>query len=811
MSEEGNLAGLNVPIMTVNREYTKQSKKTLRFAPAYAGSMTDFAPRAAQKPTRREHHGDVVLDPYEWLREKENPEVIAHLTAENAYAEARMAHLDGLRDRIVDEIKSRTQETDMGIPVREGDWWYYGRTVEGLQYGIQCRVPATPIEPAHPADGAAAINIAAWTPPPPLDDPSQPREGEQLVIDANVEAEGHDFFSLGSLDVSDDGRTLLYAVDTEGDERYTLRIRDLATGETLPDEITETAAGAFFDPSGRFVFYATVDDSWRPDTVWRHRVGTARADDVAVFHEPDDSFWVGAGRTRSGAYLVIEAASSITSETRVLDAADPEGEFEVVWPRRDGVEYDLDHARIGGNDLWLITHNDEAPDFQVVAVPVDAPLADPVTLVPHQPGRRVEGIDAFERFLALDYRAEGLPRTALAPLNSASTLESLVWAGGAVGNAADGAAGSAADGAAGSAAGSAAESTTAWHELVAPIAGDAKLISIGARGNPEWSQPLLRFGYTSFTEPSTVASLDVARMGEGAAATTVLKRQPVLGGYDAADYAERRDWAVAADGTRVPISLVWKKGLVPRLDGDETAAPSATHLYGYGSYESSIDPGFSIPRLSLLDRGVVFAIAHVRGGGELGREWYETGKTLTKTNTFTDFVAVAQHLVDTGVTAPDRLVAEGGSAGGLLMGAVANLAPELFAGILADVPFVDPLTSILMPELPLTVIEWDEWGDPLHDPEVYTYMKAYSPYENVTEQAYPRILAVTSLNDTRVLYVEPAKWVARLRDAGADALLRCEMEAGHGGVSGRYSAWKQRAIELAWLLDVVGLADTESA
>jgi oligopeptidase B len=714
-----------------------------------------------------------VLDPYEWLREKESPEVIAHLAAENAYADARMAHLDTLRDRIVGEITSRTQETDMGIPVREGAWWYYGRTVEGLQYGIQCRVPAVAVDPQNPDDPAP------WIPPAPLDDPSQPREGEQIVIDSNVEAAGHDFFSIGSLDVSDDGDWLLFGVDTEGDERYTLRIRSLVTGETLPDTIEQTSGGAFFDPSGQFVFYTTVDDSWRPDTVWRHRVGTDPADDVAVFHEPDDGFWVGAGRTRSGRFLVIEAASSITSEARVLDASTPEREFEVVWPRRAGIEYDLEHARIDGRDLWLITHNENAPDFQIVAVPTDAPHAPPAVLIPHEAGRRVEGIDAFARFLALDYRRDGLPATAIARLTDDAALARP------------------------------AGTPLTWIDIVVPLADSSELISIGARGNPEWNQPTLRIGYTSFIEPATVASLDVARLDEGATAVTVLKQQPVLGGYSSADYAERRDWAVAADGTRVPISLVWKKGLAPRLEGDSDgdAEPNALHLYGYGSYEASIDPGFSIPRLSLLDRGVVFAIAHVRGGGELGRAWYENGKTLTKTNTFTDFVTVARHLVDTGVTSPDRLVAEGGSAGGLLMGAVANLAPELFAGILADVPFVDPLTSILMPELPLTVIEWDEWGNPLDDPDVYAYMKTYSPYENVTEQAYPRILAVTSLNDTRGLYVEPAKWVARLRDVGADAVLRCEMEAGHGGVSGRYSAWKQRAIELAWLLDVLGLAD----
>ncbi|BAU32622.1 oligopeptidase B [Microcella alkaliphila] len=729
-------------------------------------------PQAPRIPVTRTHHGDTVTDHYEWMRDKTSEDVLAHLRAENAYAEARMQHLDPLRERIVAEIRSRTQETDMGIPVREGDWWYYGRTVEGKQYSIQCRVAARPIDPADPTDPVA------WTPPPPLKDPAEPREGEQVILDANVEAEGHDFFSLGTFDISDDGRFLLFGVDTEGDERYTLRIRDLETGEQLADEIRGTSSGAFFDPSGRYVFYSTVDASWRPDTVWRHEVGTDPAADVRVFHEPDDSYWVGAGRTRSGRYLVIGASSSVTSETRVLDASDPTGEFALIWAREQGVEYDAEHAVLAGRDWWLITHNKNAPDFTVVAVPVENPHAEPVTVIEHEAGRRVEGVDAFARFLVFDYRTGGLPKTAVARLDGGQALAELTW-----------------------------------DELVPPTAsGRGGLLSIGARGNPEWQQPTLRIGYTSFIEPATVASYDVA-----AGFYTVLKRQPVLGGYASGDYAEKRDWAIADDGTRIPISLVWKRGLVPALDGGEASngplaggarpEPSPLELYGYGSYEASMDPGFSIPRLSLLDRGVVFAIAHVRGGGELGRDWYEKGKFGHKKNTFTDFIACARHLIDTGVTAPERLVAEGGSAGGLLMGAVANMAPELFAGILADVPFVDPLTSILDPSLPLTVIEWDEWGNPLHDAEAYQYIKSYAPYENVREQAYPRILAVTSLNDTRVLYVEPAKWVARLREVGADAMLRCEMEAGHGGVSGRYSAWNQRAIELAWLLDVLGLAD----
>ena len=729
-------------------------------------------PAAKRIPVTRTHHGDTVTDHYEWMRDKTSDEVLTHLRAENAYADARMEHLAPLREQIVAEIRSRTQETDMGIPVREGAWWYYGRTVEGQQYAIQCRVPARPIDPADPTDPAA------WAPPPPLKDPAQPREGEQVILDANVEAEGHDFFSLGTFDVTDDGRFLLFGVDTEGDERYTLRIRNLETGEQLADEIRETSSGAFFDPSGRYVFYSTVDESWRPDTVWRHEVGTDPASDVQVFHEPDDSYWVGAGRTRSGRFIAIGASSSVTSETRVLDASDPTGEFTLLWPREQGVEYDAEHAVIGGRDWWLITHNKNAPDFTVVAVPVENPSAEPITVIPHEPGRRVEGVDAFARFLVFDYRKGGLPKTAVARLNA-------------------GAPGADAQ------AGGPGLDQLRWRELVPPTAARGEgLLSIGARGNPEWQQPTLRIGYTSFIEPSTVASYDVETDFY-----TILKRQPVLGGYSAADYAEKRDWATAPDGTQVPISLVWKKGLVPALDGVSDATPSPVHLYGYGSYEASMDPGFSIPRLSLLDRGVVFAIAHVRGGGELGRDWYEKGKFGHKKNTFTDFIAVAQHLVDTGVTAPDRMVAEGGSAGGLLMGAVANMAPELFAGILADVPFVDPLTSILDPSLPLTVIEWDEWGNPLDDAEAYRYIKSYAPYENVTEQRYPRILAVTSLNDTRVLYVEPAKWVARLREVGADAILRCEMEAGHGGVSGRYAAWNQRAIELAWLLDVLRKAD----
>jgi oligopeptidase B len=695
------------------------------------------APVAERRSTIRSHHGDTFDDPYEWFRAKEDAAVLSHLEAENAYTDARTAHLEGLREQVFQEIKGRTLETDLSVPSRRGAWWYYGRTVEGSQYGIQCRAPL-----ASPDD---------WTPPELT--PGEPVPGEQVLLDGNVEAEGTEFFSLGSFEVSTDGQRMLYGVDVAGDERYTLRVRDLATGENLTDEIPDTFAGASFSPDGRFIVYTTVDDAWRPDTVWLHEIGTPVDDDVKLFTEPDERYWVGAGFTRSDRYLIIDVGSSITSEEWILDADDLRGEPRVVWPRREGVEYSASDAVVDGEDVLYVLHNDDALDFELVRVAASDPQGERSVVIAHRPGQRLLGVDTFRDWGVVGYRRDGLPR-----------LGMLDYADGGV----------------------------------REIEFDEPLYSVGTGGNPEWAPPLLRVGYGSFVTPGTVFDYEIAT-GE----LLLRKRQPVLGGYDSADYGQARVWATAQDGTRVPISLVWKRSF-----GEIGSAPRPLHLYGYGSYEHSIEPGFSVARLSELDRGVVFAVAHVRGGGEMGRQWYEDGKTLAKRNTFTDSVDCARHLVEAGYTTPDRMVAEGGSAGGLLMGAIANLAPELFAGVLASVPFVDALTTILDPSLPLTVIEWDEWGDPLHDADVYAYMKSYSPYENVREGVvYPRILAVTSLNDTRVLYVEPAKWVARLREVGADAMLKCEMVAGHGGVSGRYNSWRERAFELAWLLDVLGVAD----
>ena len=687
-------------------------------------------PVAKRVDHRREHHGDVFVDPYEWLRDKADPEVVAHLEAENAYVDEQTAILEPLRQKIFDEIKARTKETDLSIPTRRGDWWYYGRSFEGKQYGVQCRCPV-----AEPDD---------WT-PPEFDETTE-IPGEQVLLDENVEAEGHEYFSLGAASISLDGHTLAYSVDVLGDERYTLRFKDLRTGQLYDDVIAGIGAGVTWATDNRTVYYVTVDDAWRPDTVWRHRIGSGLPA-TKVHHEADERFWISIGRTRSNSYVFIAAGSSVTSEVFYGDAADPDATFASILPRRELVEYSVDHVVVGGEDRFLILHNDGAENFTLVEAPVSDPTAFR-TLIPHREDVRLDAVDTFANHVVVSYRAEALPRIQLWP----------IYADGNYGHPED-------------------------------IAFETELTSCGLSGNPNWDAPLLRVGTTSFVVPVRIYDIDLAT-GE----RILLREQPVLGDYRPEEYVERRDWAEASDGARIPVSIIHRAGL---------QFPAPAVLYGYGAYESCEDPRFSIARLSLLDRGVVFVIAHVRGGGELGRTWYEHGKLLEKKNTFTDFIATAQHLIATDVTRAEHLVAYGGSAGGLLVGAVTNMAPELFAGVLAQVPFVDALTTILDPSLPLTVTEWDEWGNPLADPAVYDYMKSYTPYENVEAKDYPAILAMTSLNDTRVYYVEPAKWVAALRYSKTDdnaVLLKTEMVAGHGGISGRYERWREVAFQFAWVL-----------
>ncbi|WP_097327885.1 S9 family peptidase [Paractinoplanes atraurantiacus] len=684
----------------------------------------DSPPSVRQVAHERTFHGDTVTDEYAWLADKENPETVAYLEAENAWTDGATAHLAGLRDTLFSEIKSRTKETDLTVPSRKGGFWYYTRTVEGQQYGIHCRVAVRPGE----------------TDPPSAEGPVP---GEEVLLDGNALAEGKDFFALGTFDVSPDGTRLAYSTDFEGDERFTLKIKDLRTGEVFPDEVPDTSYGTAWSADGSVLFYITVDEAWRPYRVWRHTVGRAAADDVVIFEEPDERFWVGVDLTRSEKFIIVEAGSKITSEVRIIPAETPTADPILVAPREQGVEYSIEHH---GHRL-LILHNKDAEDFALSYTSADAP-GDWVELIPHEPGTRLESVDAFTRHIVVSQRRDGL-----------TGLRVMV------------------------------DGSTDSYEMEFP----EPLYSVGLAGNPEYDTSSVRISYTSMVTPDAVYDVDLITR-----TMTLRKQRPVLGGYNPGDYEQFREWAIADDGTRVPISIVARKGV--KRDG-------AAVLYGYGSYETSIDPYFSIARLSLLDRGVVFAIAHIRGGGEMGRRWYEEGKLLAKKNTFTDFIACARQLVRGRWTSADRLVARGGSAGGLLVGAVANLAPDDFAGIVAQVPFVDPLTSILDPSLPLTVTEWEEWGNPIESADVYSYMKSYSPYENVAKLAYPKILAMTSLNDTRVLYHEPAKWIARLRATAPDGdyLLKTEMGAGHGGPSGRYDAWKEEAFVNAWTLDVLGV------
>ncbi|HWJ96602.1 MAG TPA: S9 family peptidase [Acidimicrobiales bacterium] len=683
-------------------------------------------PRPSPRPVERTFHGDTVIDPYAWLLDATDPETLPHLKAENAWTEASTAGQGALREAIFSEIKDRTLETDLSVPVRDGAWWYLTRTEEGKAYPIHCR---------RPDDGTTTAWVA---------DPA----AEQVVLDPNELAGEGEYLGLGVLDVSPDGNWLAYAIDREGDERHALRFRDLRDGQEPAETIDAVSYGFAWAADSRTCWYTLDDDAHRPNRVVRHEVGTDPSRDTEVFRDDDERFHVSVGASRSGDVVVISAGSAITSESWLLDAHEPTLDPVVVVAREQGVEYSVAHHPTG---LYVTSNHGGAEDFALWRAPLDgiatAPRDGWEAVLPHRPGTRLQGVETFAGHVIVHGRTDGL--TAIWLLDPATGATTLFDTDDAVGT-----------------------------------------ISPGA--NPTFGSTTYRFSYQSLTTPPSVLEQDIATGDR-----TVLKQLPVLGDFDPARYASAREWATAADGTEVPISLVWRPDAVP-ADG-----PAPCLLYGYGAYEMSMDPWFSIARLSLLDRGVVFAIAHVRGGGELGRHWYEDGKFGAKHHSFSDFVACAEHLVATGRTTPSALAARGGSAGGLLMGAAANLAPSAFRAVVAEVPFVDPLTTMLDPSLPLTVIEWEEWGDPLHTAEAYEWMKAYAPYENVapaTEASYPAILATAGLNDPRVGFHEPAKWVARLRDQGHEALFKVELGAGHGGPTGRYDAWRDEAFVLAWLL-----------
>jgi oligopeptidase B len=577
-----------------------------------------------------------------------------------------------------------------------------------------------------------------------------------VLLDENVLAAGHSYLSVGNLAVSPGHTRLAFATDTTGDEHFTLRVRDLQTGDDLGDRIEGTSYGVAWANDDATIFYTRPDAANRPYQLWRHRVGSPAEDDDLVFEEADERFHLGVGRTKDGEYVAVEIHSRITSEIWVIPAARPRAAPAVVEPRNQGIEYGLEHHR----GTFLILTNDGAENFRVVGAPADNPSRQAWTeLIAPRADVRIEGLDVFAGHVVSYERREGMPRIRVIALPDDGPR----WDG----------------------------ELPEGYLVPSP---ETPAASWGGP-NPEFTSRSLRYEYSSLVTPRSVYDLDLAS-GD----SVLRKRQPVLGGYDPERYGTERLWAEALDGTAVPLSIVYRRDV--RRDG---TAPCL--LYGYGSYEQSIDPVFSSLRLSLLDRGFVFAIAHVRGGGELGRRWYEEGKLLAKPNTFGDFVACARKLVEARWTAPDRLVARGGSAGGLLVGAVANVAPELFRAMVAEVPFVDCLNTMLDDTLPLTVIEWEEWGNPGADPEVYSVMKAYTPYENVRSTRHPDLLVTAGLEDPRVGYWEPAKWVQKLRgaDPGGRVLLKIELDSGHAGPSGRYEAWREEAFVLAFVLDAVGL------
>jgi oligopeptidase B len=681
-------------------------------------------------------HGEQLVDDYAWMADRDDPRLLAYLEAENAYATERTAYLDPLVEAIVEEIRARTKETDLTVPVRHTGWWYYSRTVQGQEYAVHARLPVA-LSPGRPdlPDGA-------------------PPAGEQVLLDENVEA-GQDFLGVGACDVSPDDRLLAWSVDRTGDERYDLAIRDLALGMEIDTSVRDVGEGVAWSLDSRHIFYTRLDDAYRSHEVWRHEVGTPAGDDTLVLAEPDQRFSLGVAASKDDRWVLIGSSSKVTSQVWLIDAAHPHQAPRSVAPREPGVLYDVEPCRDG----LLLWHNATRENFEVAWAPgTAASRGDWVPLDVTAADELVTGLEVFEGFVVVSLRRDGLtglrvvPRTGTGPTGFGRP-----------------------------------------HDLAFP--GPLRTVALGSTPDP--ASPTVQVVHESLTCPQAVYDYDVASR------TLTLLKQREVPGYDPARFVERREWATAPDGVRVPLSIVHRAGLEP--DG---TAPGL--LYGYGAYGIPMDPWFSAARLCLLERGCIYAIAHVRGGTELGWGWYEQGRLTAKVASFTDFLACAAHLVESGWVAADRLAAEGGSAGGLLVGAATNLDPGRFRVVHAQVPFVDPLTTMQDPDLPLTITEQEEWGDPVGDPAAYRLLRSYAPYDNIRAADYPAMLVTASVNDSRVFVTEPATYVARLRDRVTDdesrrpVLLRTELGAGHGGRSGRYQVWRDVAWEYAVLLDLLG-------
>lgn len=677
-------------------------------------------PRAEKKPVRLEKHGDVRVDNYFWMRERESPEVLEYLNQENEYNDKMTAHTKHFQEQLFEEMKGRIKEDDQSVPYKLNGYWYLTRYEKGKDYPIYSRKKENLNAP------------------------------EELLFDVNEMAEGYDYYSLGGINVSPDNKLVAFAVDTVSRRKYTIRVMNIETRELLPVEIKTTTGGSTWANDNKTLFYARKDEeTLRSDKIYKHVLGTSVEEDKLVFHEEDETFHTYVYKSKSRKYIIIGSESTLTSEYRFLDAGNPEGDFLVAQPRQRGLEYSISHYQ---DCFYILTNKDGATNFRLMKTPVAKPgMENWVDVIPHREEVLLEDIDLFSKYLVVSERSNGL-----------NHIKIMTWNG--------------------------------EESYYIPFDNETYTVYTGT--NPDFDTDILRYTYNSMTTPTSVVDFNMSTKEK-----EVKKEQEVLGGkFDKNNYVSERIWATAQDGTKIPMSLVYRKGI--KMDGNNPVLQ-----YAYGSYGSTIDPYFSTVRLSLLDRGFIYALAHVRGGEYLGRPWYEDGKLLKKKNTFTDFIDCSRHLIAHQYTSAKHLYASGGSAGGLLIGAVINMAPELYKGAIAAVPFVDVVTTMLDESIPLTTGEYDEWGNP-NKKEYYDYMKSYSPYDNVVAQEYPHLLVTTGLHDSQVQYWEPAKWVAKLRELKTDQnviLFHTNMEAGHGGASGRFEALKEVAEEYAFLLDLEGI------
>ena len=708
--------------------------------------MRDFItpPKAAIRPHEMTMHGHTRIDNYYWLKERENPEVLAYLDAENQYAEACLKHTKPLQEQLFNEMTGRIKQDDNSVPIKIRDYYHYTRYEEGKEYPLFCRKK-------HSLEAT-----------------------EEILLDCNALAEGHAFFDIGEVSLSEDDRLLAYSVDTVSRRIYTAYIKNLDTGELVGESIPGISGNLVWAGDNVTLFYGVKDETLRPCKIMRHRLGTPVADDVEVYCESDETFVCYVSKTKSKKYLIINSESTLSSECRILENDHPEGVFRVFQERQQDMLYGIDHY---GEHFYIQTNADGAKNYKIMRTPIgqtEKPNWEEV--VPHRVQVMIEGVTIFDKFFVIEEREGGLVK-----------IHVKSWDG----------------------------STDYYLDFGEPT------YTAGVGANPNFEAVTLRYSYNSMTTPSSVFEFDMEKRTK-----TLLKRQEIVGGYNPGEYVTERLMAPSHDGVLVPISIVYKKVVKgetdeivggPSVHGSTTLAGSGTLnrplvLYGYGSYGCSTDAYFSLARISLLDRGFIWAIAHIRGGEEMGRQWYDDGKMLNKKNTFLDFIACAEYLINNGYTSPQKMFAMGGSAGGLLVGAVTNMRPDLWKGVIAQVPFVDVVTTMLDESIPLTTGEYDEWGNP-NEKKYYDYMLSYSPYDNVEAKDYPAMLITTGLHDSQVQYWEPAKWAAKLRALKTDEnplYLKTEMDYGHGGASGRFEGYKEVALEYAFMLDELGMISSKN-